>query len=303
MVVSRFEADLAHTALFGWVCDQITPSALFDQPDFTTAVRFLIESERGQWLINKNRKLWPTDKWVMVDYRGSRIWINLADPFLGTGILNEDWEVAEVDFMVANLRHGDTMLDIGTNVGVYTLAAAKAVGSSGKVYGFEPMPKTFEMVTRSVAENGFTERCELHRTALGDQQGTISFHQSPSNPGSSHISPNGYDVPIARLDSFTFSGRITFLKVDIEGFEPHFFAGARNTITTHRPLILSEFFPRALREVGKSSPLEFITVMTAMGYECFLFEGSGLGRQVTAENIQEHERIETPENVIFRHSS
>ncbi len=292
-------ADLAHIAVFGWPCDDFTPAALNNCKTITQAVHFLLDSPRGRWDIREHVPLWPLEKWVATEFQGHRIWVDLRDRWVGFGVLSDDWENAEIDFMTRHLKPGDGMVDIGANIGVYTLAACRAVGPHGHVYAFEPMPKTSQMLGQSISENGYAQRCTVFPMAIGATDQRMGFAISDSNPGASHVSASAWDIEVScrALDNIDLSRRIAFLKIDIEGLEPRFLEGARRTLAEHRPVILTEFYPRALREVGGSSARLYVQALGEAGYDCFKFD-SGLGEPVTSETAEAYPETGEPINLI-----
>ena len=203
--------------------------------------------------------------------------------------------------MGRHLRPGDGMIDVGANIGVYTLAACRAVGPHGHVHAFEPMPRTAQMLIQSVAANRYGPRCTVLPIAVGASDQPVGFAVSHVNPGSSHVTAGASDiqVPCRTLDSIDIRHRVTFLKVDIEGYEPRFLDGARRTLATHRPTILTEFHPRALREVGGSSGRLYIEALDAAGYDCFEFD-RGPGRPVTPEAAEAYPEDAEPCNLVCR---
>lgn len=292
-------ADLAHLAVFGWPCDRFTPPELHECETITQAVHFLLNSSRGRWDIREHVPLWPVEKWVATDFNGHTMWVNLRDRWVSYGILRGDWENGETEFMARCLRSGDGMVDVGANLGVYTLAACRAVGPSGHVYAFEPMPRTAQMLGQSVADNGYGPRCTVFPMAVGASDRDVGFAVLDSNPGASHVAVSDFDfrVPCRALDSVDLRHRVAFLKIDIEGLEPLFLKGARRTLADHRPVILTEFYPSALRIVGESSASGYIEALNEHGYDCFEFDG-GPGKPVTAESAATYSEEAEPINLV-----
>lgn len=232
-----------------------------------------------------------------------QIWVNLFDGFVSFGVLHGNWENAEVDCMLSWLGEGDGVIDAGANIGVFTIQAARAVGESGRVYAFEPMRTTFDMLARSVRANGFETRCSLHNEGLGASEGEGSFHLSShaTNPGSSYISADarGERIRIRPLDSVDYERRIRFLKMDVEGFEPHIIRGATRTLAEHAPVILTEFFPRSLREIGGISGPGYVAMLEQLGYAMTVFTADGSpGDRVSSADAHRFDDITAPINLV-----
>jgi FkbM family methyltransferase len=301
----RVQIDLVHTALFGWPCDDLTPL-----DDYLACANIhevalkMLDSHRFRWDIRGKVGLVASDKWVMTEYRGLNIWVNLFDGFVSFGVLHGNWENAEVDFMLSWLRPGDGVIDAGANIGVFTLQAARAVGPAGKVYAFEPMRSTFDMLARSVRANGFDQRCAIFNEGLGASEGSGSFHLSShaTNPGSSYISEgsDGARIRIRPLDSMEYERPIRFIKMDVEGFEPHILRGAAATLARHAPVILTEFFPRSLREIGGISGPGYVAILEKLGYTMSVFSPErGRGTEaVTSADAHRYDDLTEPINLV-----
>src|SRR5262249_32428960 len=148
-------------------------------------------------------------------------------------------------------RPGDTVVDIGANIGLWVLGAARRIGPSGRAEAFEPVPSTYARLSENVELNAFsTIRC--HQLAMSDHQGTTTFYAATDgNSGRSSMGKMaGVDqaitVNLTTLDDFCEKNdldRIDFLKVDVEGVEEQVFRGAKKVLSD--PLA-----PPMLFEVG-----------------------------------------------------
>lgn len=137
-------------------------------------------------------------------------------------------EFADMAVVLHLLRPGDLMLDIGANIGSYTILAAKVIGA--RVVAFEPARETLPKLRANVAANGVERLVTIEDCALGDRDGEIAFSVGLDTvnrvgaPGQSEL------VPIRRLDSVAGSLDPVMIKIDVEGFEPQLFAGADATL-------------------------------------------------------------------------
>jgi FkbM family methyltransferase len=145
-------------------------------------------------------------------------------------------------------RPGDCVLDIGANVGDWTIAMAARVGPLGKVIAFEPVPYLAQTIVKTARVNrhGWVE---VQRLALGATDGTTEFSVERGNSGGSRIGRVEGDfshitVETKRLDSFFASrpdvNRVDFIKIDVEGFEEAVLQGARASLARFRPGLLFE---------------------------------------------------------------
>jgi len=146
-------------------------------------------------------------------------------------------------YLESRLTPGATFLDIGSNVGFFSLLAAQLVGPTGKVYAFEPDPAIHEALTRSAAANGFAH-LETFCVALSDHHDEAVFHRAkdgtasslvPEAPGREHRYSEHIVTQVTTLDRLVSSGRVSagdiaLIKVDVEGEEARVVAGMRETL-------------------------------------------------------------------------
>ena len=164
------------------------------------------------------------------------------------------------------VRPGDVVFDIGAAYGMYTLPLAALVGPSGRVYAFEPQPRQSD-TTWTLGRLVGADQITVTRAVVGDELRDVTL-QVPIKfgvpiYGHAHV-VEGTDpalrpkrarrlqIPMVTVDDWAarHPGRVTFLKVDVEGFEPGVLAGARATIGRDRPSLLLEIEDRHLLRYG-----------------------------------------------------
>jgi FkbM family methyltransferase len=147
---------------------------------------------------------------------------------------------------------GGTVMDVGANLGDWTLPMAKAVGPSGRVFAFEPVPFVAQSVKKTLKINGFAN-AEVVETALSDCQGETAFTVVHDENAVLNIRCSGIGiddlggfhitVSTTTLDAFAEAEkleRLDFIKVDVEGHESAVFKGAVDTLEKFRPAIVFE---------------------------------------------------------------
>ena len=172
------------------------------------------------------------------------------------------------------IRLGDTVLDVGANVGQYAALLARLVGPSGRVLGFEPDPYTYRMLVASMRRFG---NVEVRPLALGDFAGSASIARvldgdGLPNIGLTHLATNGEPhaatVSVARLDDIAESlgvGSCSFVKIDVEGSELRVLGGAQEFLARFRPLLLIELDDAMSARYG-ASPTGVISFLRRLGY-------------------------------------
>lgn len=165
------------------------------------------------------------------------------------------WEPLETSVILSLLRPGDVFVDVGANIGYFTLVAAAAVGCLGRVFAFEPEPGNLELLQASVALNGFSW-VSVDPCALGESAGTVDFYLSPSNFGDHSLIPAAgrekISIPLRRGDDcLPPGGRVDVIKMDVQGAEPAALAGLAATVAANLPRIrlLLEYCPVAMDQL------------------------------------------------------
>ena len=218
------------------------------------------------------------NRWVLIEHAlGFRIWINLADHAVSRSILGDTFEGPEVAFVRGAVRTGHCALDIGTNIGFYSLLLSSLVGPSGRVIGFEPLVFLHAAAVKSLHENRF-HHCQIHHVALGSERGTAHLVYAPGsiNWGGAFLSfsdsvlpdHSSTPVPVAPLTDFVHGIKADFIKIDVEGAELLVMRGCADYLRANRPMILSEIHAAQLQRVSGASPVEYVTFMRELGYSC-----------------------------------
>jgi FkbM family methyltransferase len=217
---------------------------------------------------------------------GLRLYIDLYDAGVGMGIIRGHYEQGEAAYVRRSVQPGQTVLDIGANIGFFTVTMAAQVGTSGHVYAYEPLDYNVALLNRSLAENQMQTRVTVQQVALSDKPGVtrMLLHSQLANSGGVQLFaaqadiPEGHEtreVPLVTLDTADVRRPVSFIKIDIEGAEPLALRGARQLLQTDRPTVLSEIHPQLIRKVSGCTPAEYIGEMGAWGYACHLLTDDG----------------------------
>lgn len=155
-------------------------------------------------------------------------------------------------------REGD-YLDIGTNIGVVAATVAKNLPNNRNVIAFEPMPETARCAAATFALNGL-QNVRLFCGAAGDTDSELAFYTRPGHSeAASLVKREGIDdwqelrVPVRTLDTLYHEGIVgqtSFLKFDVEGYEPQAISGAKGMIASQRPGVLYEYHPHIAPKLG-----------------------------------------------------
>ena len=186
------------------------------------------------------------------------------------GFDSQDWLS---DVFARILRPGDCMLDVGANIGIYTVFAAKLVGLTGQVHAFEASADILPELETNVGLNRL-DNVHIHRQAVTDQCGTVTFSQATTeNTGLSSIRPLAdrtaavAEVPAITLDSLLPDlPAVRLVKIDVEGAELLVLRGMSQLIERDRPDILLELTDEFLRELDADAG-QVCDFLKEAGYE------------------------------------
>ena len=165
----------------------------------------------------------------------------------------ETYEPAVWAMVMESLRSGDTFLDVGANLGLYSIAAAKRIGTKGLVVALEPIPKTARILESNLLINHIEDRTEVIQAAAGAACGVVKMIDAGVE---SAISTTGRRVPLITVDSIFPNQPVNVLKIDTEGYEEFVLHGSRQLLLdiTRRPrVIFIEVHPFAWVQTGTSS--------------------------------------------------
>lgn len=176
------------------------------------------------------------------------------------------------------VQPGMTVVDIGANIGYYTLQFSTWVGPQGRVWAFEPEPRNHRILSDVIADNKITN-VDIFPVAISNEAGSHKLFVSGENQGDHRFyDPTGdrpsIEIPTARLDDF-FSGenrRVDVIKMDIQGSEYAALLGMQETIKQNPQIIIvSEFSPKILRDQGVAAD-KFIQLLDGLKLNCWYID-------------------------------
>lgn len=230
--------------------------------------------ERQDWLWALVEPTWQRVYGQLSNRRGFLTHVN-GDVFrleyaFGSVYDRRDHRVYEPTFYHAFadvIEEGMTVIDIGAHIGLFTLAAAKRVGTSGKVYAFEPAPKSAQILRRHIFLNGCQDRVEVIPAVVSDTDGSRSFYTHGSALAASLSRENLEILSHERLENATKIEATSMtidqfcerqhvspqvVKIDVEGAELLVLQGARRVLAGKHIAVFCEIHPQAMRYYGSS---------------------------------------------------
>jgi FkbM family methyltransferase len=186
------------------------------------------------------------------------------------------------------LRPGMVVIDVGANIGEISLAAARRVGRTGRVYSFEPMASLYARLEEHTRVNGLRQ-ITLVQKGLSDKQGTATlfraselFEDGTSHDGLGTLYPTSKratavsEIEVTTLDQFSIDAgvdRLDLIKIDVEGAELAVLKGGVKTMRDLQPSIILELQSDTSENAGYS-PREILTLLESLGYSFHI-----IGRQ------------------------
>ncbi len=245
----------------------------------------------------------PPSKEVVVLSSGIRMELELNEYVQSQLYLFGNFEPATVKVLKRLLKSGDTVLDIGANVGYIALEMAKSVGTSGKVFAFEPDTKNFALLKRNLELN---PDCNIEPIALGVSETNTTLLLYKANfdfnggahstlPSEKHAA-DFIEIPTTTIDDFVQSHNIQKLnaiKIDIEGAEMSAFKGMRQTLSRFRPIVISELCAEHQERAGYTTQAVKEWMATNFQMQPFKISESGTLQKVALEETH------LADNIVF----
>lgn len=212
----------------------------------------------------------------LLDTPTGRYWVPRDAPYdtiirhIKAGAL---FESETIELVRRFISPGDSVIDVGANLGQMTVQFSSMVGARGRVFACEANPILFELLARTIAENRCTNVVAVFG-AVGEVGGGWARFPRPrfwrhANYGSYGIAPNkgrGMLVPTVALDDLDIRGRVGFLKIDTQGSDLRVMRGARRLIAAHRMPILFEH-EAEYDDAFNTSFSEYAAYIAQVGYK------------------------------------
>jgi FkbM family methyltransferase len=221
------------------------------------------------------------DDIVSAEIQGFWIYSSLDDAAVGKPVRGDNYERDVTAVFRSRLQPGMSVVDIGANIGYFTMLSASLVGPQGSVLAIEPNPRNARLLEASRRANHF-DQVTIAQLAAGRQTGLLILNTSFSN-GTTSSPPedlaqflSAESVPSVRVDQLLApEAPVDLIKVDVEGAEFNALLGAEATIRRCLPFIISEFSPSMLPGISHISGEDYLRWLIALGYDLAVVEPDG----------------------------
>jgi FkbM family methyltransferase len=201
-------------------------------------------------------------------------WIQQNIFFLGS------YEEAELKVLANHLKPDNVFIDIGANFGLYSLIASQYISEEGSIFCFEPFPENYKSLCTNLSLNHLT-RVTAENKAVGSEMGELKLYNNSkeNNLGmvSSKKTKDSDVVTVTKvsLDDYLQTKsleKITFIKIDVEGFEYEVLQGMKKTLQRYDPIILIEVLDSKSENDLINNPHE---LLCELGYKRFFIDDNG----------------------------
>jgi FkbM family methyltransferase len=213
---------------------------------------------------------------INVDYKGMKLVVPGKDSTIVPSIVGGYFETIELDLFRLAATKSKTIVDVGANIGLFSVLAAQNARVGGVVHAFEPVPENIEYFKRNAGLNDISSKLQLNELAVGDKKGSLTLYISKEDiaihsASKAHASgKSSISVPMVSLDDYVKENKlkIDLLKIDVEGYDGFVLKGASEMIRTSTPTIFIEYDPIALVECGFSER-DFTEILFKPYSHCF----------------------------------
>lgn len=201
--------------------------------------------------------------------------LDQSDPVASGAIALGVYERYETKLFRSKIKPAMTIIDIGANLGYYTVLASRLVGEQGLVLAFEPEPNFFKLLSKNINRNDI-KNVNHYEMAIAEKKGISELHLSDENKGHNSLIyseelKTSVNVKTTTLDDFLNSQiikKVDIIKMDIEGAEILAIEGMKNTLIKHTPLLFLEFSPHLIAKLNRN-PIDFLSVLREIGYSVY----------------------------------
>lgn len=204
----------------------------------------------------------------------------------------------EIELLKKYIKPGDTVLDIGANIGFYATILSDIVGEKGKIHCFEPDTTNFNHLKKTTSSY---KNIIINNKAVGPKTEKLKIYTSKElNVDHRTYKPEEYDkeseIDAVSIDDYLKGEKVDFIKMDIQGFEMEAIKGMKETLKNNpKAKMISEFWPYGLRKAG-SSVTDYYKLLQDLNFKIELLKNEKL-ETLKPETVLEMEAL--PEENYF----
>jgi FkbM family methyltransferase len=187
--------------------------------------------------------------------------------FMAYHLYKRYFEAGEIGALRAYVSPGSLVVDVGANVGFFTLRFAQWVGSDGCVIAIEPEVRNFDELNRRLKSAGVESDVETYQAVADHADGDVCLVINKDHPGDHKIGDEGIAVSALAVDGLVMDQRlsVSLIKIDVQGAEMRVLLGAERCLMRYRPALFIEVDAGALARFG-TSPAEIFGFLSNFDY-------------------------------------
>ncbi len=212
--------------------------------------------------------------------------LDRSDPVVSGALTLRVFEQSELAFFQKYCRGAMTLVDIGANVGLYTVLAQHQLNADGRIVALEPHPTTFSFLQKNIAANqaeaGSGPRVDAFNQAAAPERAIVELRLNPENRGDNRLYQGTYQGRLEQWETLPVEacpvdetlqalgiGQVNFVKIDIQGYEQKAISGFQKTLArSEKVILMSEFWPKGLREAGGDAAA-YLQMLTDLGFRLY----------------------------------
>jgi FkbM family methyltransferase len=189
------------------------------------------------------------------------------------------FEAGPVDQLRRFVPEDGFVIDVGANIGFFTMRFARWVGPAGTVVAIEPEAENFRELVRRVNASGLSRQVKTIAAVADAASGEAHLVINPDHPGDHRLGDEGLPVAAVTIDAISEGRTPALIKIDVQGAEAQVLAGAERTLQRVHPVLFIEIDPQGLARFG-SSVSQIFERLGRFGYVPHVLEKEGPPRRL-----------------------
>lgn len=228
---------------------------------------------------------------VEVDTQVGRLFAHRDDEVITANLIRWGvWEAQETQFLRTLLRPGDTFVDVGANIGYFSVLAAGCIGSQGYLIAIEPEPRNLELLRMNLARHLVRPNATVFPLAAYSHPCQMALATNEANRGDHFLAPrasSGVQVRCVRLDD-VLPRSVDVVKIDTQGFDHDVLAGLSQTIAANPALVVLTELSLTKLEDRRIDVDEVLAGYLARGFGIEALDAGGRPFPLAASQVVSH---------------
>lgn len=238
----------------------------------TSKISFLGKVPLVGFVYKRLYRLLNPDNLIKIREDGNIIYLDSRDEGVTPKLISHRYEIDEMRVFKSFIKEGMIVVDIGANIGYYSLAAAKLVGNKGLVYAVEPEINNYNLLLKNIEVNNYKNIIPVNK-AVSDKDGYCELYIDNYNYGGHSFAKDNIlygethskKVETITLDTLLKDKKVDILKIDVQGAEGLIIKGGKNVLNNENIIVFMELWAKGSSNLGISS-LELVDLLREYGF-------------------------------------